>query len=136
MKDIIKRSVVILLFGIFLAYLCYLLINGQQITTSEFWNLNIVSYILLIALCLFMITCYGIYPIHVRFSRSTLLVLSLALIILSQTIFTNSGPNGVFVGDFFSVLGVIILILFPTNILTTDKVKKKKSEKNIEIIEV
>ena len=83
-----------------------------------------------------MITCYGIYPIPVRFSKSTLFVLSLALIILSQIIFANDWKEGIFIGDLFSVLGVIILILFPTNLLITDKVKKKKSEKNVEIIEV
>jgi hypothetical protein len=36
----------------------------------------------------------------------------------------------------FSVLGVLILILFPTNILTTEKVKEAKNKKNEVIIEV
>jgi len=83
-----------------------------------------------------MLGFYGIYPIHVKFSKATCLVVGLALIIFSQVILINDGPNGVFVGDLFSVLGVIILVLFPTNIITTDKVKKSKAKKNEVIIEV
>ncbi|MDR2541170.1 MAG: hypothetical protein LBD11_05390 [Candidatus Peribacteria bacterium] len=93
-------------------------------------------YIILIALCLYIITFYGIYPIHIKFSRPALLVLSLALIILSQTMLVNDGANGIFIGDIFSLTGVLILILFPTNVLTTDKVKKGKAKKNEVIIEV
>jgi hypothetical protein len=36
----------------------------------------------------------------------------------------------------FSVAGVVILILFPTNLLTTEKVKKHKAKKNEVVIEV
>lgn len=62
--------------------------------------------------------------------------MGIALIIFSQTIFRNSGIEGIFIGDIFSVAGVIILILFPTNLLTTDKVKKTKAKKNEVVIEV
>jgi peptidoglycan/LPS O-acetylase OafA/YrhL len=136
MKDNIKRAIVVLLFGAFIAYLFYLIIQGYPITTPEFSNLNLIVNILLIALCMLIIAFYGIYPLHIRFSRPALLVLSLALIVFSQTIIANDGPNGVFMGDIFSVAGVVILILFPTNLLTTDKVKKHKAKKNEVIIEV
>ena len=136
MKDYAKRIIVIILFGAFLLYLLYLLIQWQQITTSEYSDLNIISYILLIALSLYIIALYGIYPLHIKFSRPALLVMGIALIIFSQTIFRNSGIEGIFIGDIFSVAGVIILILFPTNLLTTDKVKKTKAKKNEVVIEV
>jgi peptidoglycan/LPS O-acetylase OafA/YrhL len=136
MKDIIKRSIVIILFGAFLIYLLYLIIQGQAITTTEYANLNSITYAILIALCFYIIAIYGIYPIHVKFSRPTLLVVSLALIVLSQTILANDGPNGIIIGDLFSIMGVITLILFPTNVLTTDKVKQHKAQKNEVVIEV
>ena len=83
-----------------------------------------------------MIFLYGIYPIHIKFSRATSLVIWLLFIVLSQVILANDWYSHVYIWDLFSVLWVIILILFPTNILTTDKVKKQKSKKNEVIIEV
>jgi hypothetical protein len=136
MSDYIKRGIVIILFGAFLLYLLYLLIQGQAIVNAEYANLNVISYVLLIALCVYVVGFYGIYPIHIKFSRPALLVVSLALIVLSQTIFANDGANGIIIGDVFSVLGVITLVLFPTNVLTTDKVKKHKTQKNEVVIEV
>lgn len=136
MKDTIKRGIVIAIFWAFLAYLGYLLFQGKAITTAEYANLNVIAYIILIALCIYIFIIYGIYPIHIRFSRTTLLVIAIALIVLSQTIITNDGPNGIYIGDLFSVLGVLILILFPTNIITTDKVKSQKKKKHEVIIEV
>ncbi len=107
-----------------------------MLTTPEYASLNIPLFIVLIGLCLYLIIFYGMYPIHIKFSRSTLFVISIALIFLSQTVLANNGLEHVYIGDFFSVMGVLILILIPTNILITDKVKKSKSKKNEVIIEV
>jgi purine-cytosine permease-like protein len=136
MKDLIKKTIVIVVFGAFLGYLLYLALNGQSITTLEFAHLNIWWYIILIGICLYIIAFYGIYPLHIKFSRPALLVVSLALIILSQTMLANDGPNGIFIGDIFSVAGVLILILFPTNLIITDKVKKRKAKNEEVVIEV
>ena len=58
------------------------------------------------------------------------------MIILNLSNSANDWYSHVYIWDLFSVLWVLILILFPTNILTTDKVKKQKSKKNEVIIEV
>ena len=135
-KDYIKRSIVIVIFWLFLFYLVYLLIQWESITNSEYARLNIPMYIILIAVCLYMIWLYWIYPIHIKFSRAAALVIWLSFIVISQTMLANDGYSHIYIWDMFSVLGVIILILFPTNILTTDKVKKNKAKKNEVIIEV
>ena len=134
MKDSIKRGIVFVIFGVFLAYLLYLISKWESITTSE--NLNIPMYVILIALCVYMLGLYSIYPIYIKFSRATSLFIWLAFIVISQTILVNDWYSHVYIWDLFSVLWVLILILFPTNILTTDKVKKSKSKKNEIIIEV
>ena len=136
MKDSVKRSIVFIIFGAFLIYLIYLIIKWEPITTSEYANMNIPMFVILIALCIYMLVFYSIYPIYIKFSRSTALVLWLAAIILSQTMLANDWPSHVYIWDLFSVLWVFILILFPTNIITTDKVKKSKAKKNEIIIEV
>ena len=136
MKDKIKRSRVITIFGLFLLYLVYLIIQWSMIVKSEYQSRNISMYVILIVFCLYMIWLYWIYPIHIRFSRATALVIWLVFIVLSQVVLANDGYSHIYIWDMFSVLWVAILILFPTNILTTDKVKKAKAKKNEVIIEV
>ena len=136
MKDKIKRSIVITIFWVFLLYLFYLIFKWESIVKSEYAGRNIPMYIILITICLYMIWLYWIYPIHIRFSRSTALVIWLLFIVISQIVLANDGYSHIYIWDLFSVLGVLILILFPTNILTTDKVKKQKAKKNEVIIEV
>ena len=136
MKDKIKRSIVITIFGLFLLYLIWLISQWTMIVQNQYAGRNIPMYIVLIALCLYMIWLYGIYPIHIKFSRATALVIWLLFIVLSQVLLANDGYSHIYIWDLFSVLGVLILILFPTNILTTDKVKKEKTKKNEVVIEV
>ena len=136
MKDKIKRSIVITIFGLFLLYLFYLIVQWESIVKSEYANRNIPMYVILIIVCLYMICLYGIYPIHIKFSRATALVIWLLFIVLSQIVLANDGYSHIYIWDLFSVLWVLILILFPTNILTTDKVKRQKDKKNEVIIEV
>lgn len=136
MKDNIKRSIVITLFGLFLIYLVYLIIQWESITKSEFAGRNIPMYIILVLFCLYMLVLYWIYPIHIKLSRATSLVIWLLFIVISQRVLANDGYSHVYIWDMFSVLWVLILILFPTNILTTEKVKKAKEKKNEVIIEV
>ena len=136
LKDNIKRSIVIFLFGLFLVYLIILLIRWEQITNSEYARFNIPMYIILILICLYMVALYWIYPIHIKFSRATALVIWLLFIVVSQRMLANDWYSHVYIWDMFSVLWVLILILFPTNILTTNKVKEAKNKENEVIIEV
>jgi len=136
MKDKIKRSIVITIFGLFLLYLVWLISQWTMIVQNQYAWRNIPMYVILIAICLYMIWLYGIYPIHIKFSRATALVIGLFFIVISQVVLANDGFSHIYIWDMFSVLGVLILILFPTNILTTEKVKKAKAKKNEVIIEV
>ena len=136
MKDKIKRSIVITIFGLFLVYLIWLVSQWTMLVQNQYAWRNIPMYVILITICLYMIWLYGIYPIHIKFSRATALVIWLVFIVLSQVVLANDGYSHIYIWDMFSVLGVLILILFPTNILTTEKVKKAKAKKNEVIIEV
>lgn len=137
MKDKIKRGIVITIFWLFLVYLFWLIIHWESIVnldnTSE--NLNIPLYVILICLCVYVIFFYWVYPVHIRFSRATSLFIALFFIYISQHL-ANSWEKWIIIWDLFSLLWVLTLILFPTNIITTDKVKKQKEKKNEIIIEV
>ena len=136
MGDKIKRGIVIGIFWLFLLYLFWLISKQTMIVQDQYSGRNIPIYIILIVFCLYMICLYWIYPIHIRFSRATALVIWLFFIVVSQVVLANDGYSHIYIWDLFSVLWVAILILFPTNILTTDKVKKQKAKKNEVIIEV
>ena len=136
MKDFIKRLLVIIIFWILAWYLIYSLIVWKSIVQSQYSNMNLLFYIILIAICMYIAIFYWIYPIHIKFSRSTLFVLWLSAIIMWKTVFLDDPMNNIYFWDISSVLWVIILIIWPTNLITTSKVKKIKEDKNIEIIEV
>jgi len=69
-------------------------------------------------------------------TKATLFVMGLALIVIWDTVLLNDITTYVYVGDIFKVLWVILTLLAWTNVLITDKVKKKKQEKNVQVIEV
>ena len=81
-----------------------LLFQGQAITTPEYTHLNLIIQIILIIFCIYILGFYGIYPIHIKFSRPALFFLGIALVIISQTILANDGARGIIIGDLFSVL--------------------------------
>lgn len=136
MKDIIKRVIISCISWIFLGYLAYLFFQNIIIVQSWFIGFNTLYYIILIVICLFLFIFFGIYPIHFRLTKATLFVLGLALIVIWDTVLLNDVTTYVYVGDIFKVLWVVLTLLAWTNILITDKVIKKKQEKNIEIIEI
>lgn len=134
--DAIKRIAVVIIFGLFISYLVYLLINKRPIVSAGYRDYNLFLNIILILLSVYISVFYGIYPIKVKFSRATLFVIGLAVIMISKVILANDPINGVYIWDIGSILGVFILITGPTNLLVGKKIKNTIAEKDIEIIEV
>ena len=136
MKDTIKRIVISVISWLFLWYLVYLFFQNIIIVQSWFIQYNEIYYLVLVLVCLFLFILFGIYPVHFRMTKATLFVLGLALIVIWDTVLLNDVVSYVYVGDIFKVLWVVLTLLAWTNVLITDKVKKKKQEKNVQIIEV
>ncbi|MCX6824820.1 MAG: hypothetical protein NTY80_01220 [candidate division SR1 bacterium] len=136
MKDIIKRISISVISGLFIGYLAYLFFQGTIIVQSGYLQYNNLYYLILALVYLFLFIIFGIYPIHFRMTKSTLFVLGIALIIIGDTVILNDVSTRVYAGDLFKVLGVVLTLLAWTNVLITDKIQKKKQDKNIEIIEV
>ncbi len=136
MKDTIKRLLIISFFWLFTGYLLYTLIIWRSIVNPEYANLNYLFYGTFILFTLYIAVYYGIYPKHIKFSRAILFVIGLSAIILGKTMLANNGLEGVYFGDIACVFWVVTLILWPTGLLFTQKIKKQKEEKDLEIIEV
>lgn len=136
MKDIIKRIIISVISWLFLGYLAYLFFQNTVIVQLAYIDYNILYYLILVAICLFLFILFGIYPVHFRLTKATLFVLGIGLIIIWDTVLLNDVATYVYIGDIFKVLWVILTLLAWTNVLITDKIIKTKQQKNIEVIEV
>ncbi len=136
MKDIIKRISISVISWLFIWYLAYLFFQNTVIVQSWFEQYNILYYFILVLICLFLFVLFGIYPIHFRMTKATLFVIGIVLIIIWDTVLLNDITTHVYVGDLFKLVWVVLTLLAWTNVLITDKVKKQKQNKKIEIIEV
>lgn len=136
MKDYIKRLFVLCFFWIFVWFLFYNLLIGQSIVQISHQEFNYPVYAILIALSLYVVWCYGLVPTHVKFSRAILFVIGIVSLIVGKILLANDWAHGVFFWDIASVFWVITLIVGPTGLIFTQKIKKEKEEKDLEIIEV
>lgn len=136
MKDIIKRIVIGVLSGALLGYLAFLFFQNIVIVQSEYLQYAMVYFLILVAVCVVLFIFFAVYPVHFRMTKGTLFVLGIALILIGKTVLLNDIAHHVYVGDIFTFLGVVLTLLAWTNVLITDKVRKVKADKKIEIIEV
>jgi len=136
MKDLIKRIVISLVSGWLIGYLLFLLTKWTVIVQWEYLEYNMLYYILLGVVSLYLFILFGIYPITHKFSKATVFVFGLALIVIWDTVLLNNATNMVYVSDIFKLIWVVLTLLAWTNVLVTDKVKKAKADSKIEIIEV
>lgn len=136
MKDIIKRVVIGVISGALLGYLTFLFVSNITIVQTWYIQFQTLYFLILVVVCLILFIFFAVYPVHFRMTKGTLFVLGLALIIIGQTVLLNDIVNKVYIGDIFSLLGVVLTLLAWTNVLITDKVKKVKAGKKVEIIEV
>lgn len=136
MKDLIKRIIISIISWWFLGYLAYLFFQNITIVQSWFIEYNMIYYIILFLICLFLFILFGIYPIHFKLTKATLFVIGISLIIIWDIVLYNDIHNHVYIADIFKVLWVILTLLAWTNVLITDKVKKQKQGKKVEVIEV
>ena len=56
-------------------------------------------------------------------------------VIMSSRFLPNSWTLGIFLWDIVSVLGFLIIILYPTNVLMTEKIKENKAKSEEIVIE-
>jgi hypothetical protein len=136
MKDLLKKIIISVVSWWFIGYLAYLFFQNTVIVQWWFSEYNMIYYIILFVICLFLFVFFGIYPIHFKITKATLFVIGIALIVIWDTVLINDISNHVYVSDIFKVLWVILTLLAWTNVLITDKVKKQKQNKKVKVIEV
>ena len=97
MWDIIKRGLIIFVYGAFIWYFVYLFTNGAVIVQDQYLNINILVYALLILFFVYKFVFYGFYPVVVIMHKPTLFVLSLILLFVGQYVLINNIESHIYV---------------------------------------
>ena len=137
MKDLIKRISISVVSWMFLGYTVFLWMNNTIIAGSEYLRFNVYYFVLLLVIWLFLFVMFGVYPIHIKFTKPTLFFIWVFLIVFWQYFLVEySLDNKVYLQDIVKIFWVVLSILSLTNVLITDKVKKQKEDSNAQVIEV
>ncbi len=135
MIDLIKRIWVTVLSWAVILYTGYLLSSQAVIVQPEYSGMNIVSMIAMIAIAVYMMIVYGIYPLYHPMQKRILSVLGILAIVFGQTVLLNDYNTSMYAGDIMKVFGVLIIWFGATGLLTSKKITEQKKWKSIEIIE-
>ncbi len=136
MKDLLKRGSIGLISVLFLSYLAYLLIWSQTIVKIWFVNQNILYYIVLAIVFLYILIFFSIIPTYFKVSKWSLFLLWLALIFLWDGVLINNIDKQIYLADIIKVVWVVITLLAFSNFFITSKLQKQHQDKKVKVIEV
>lgn len=136
MKDIIKRFSISWISWLCIWYILYLFFSHHIIVQTIYSEFNLLYYIVLLVVFLYIFVLFGIYPMYFKISKTSVFVIGLSLIVLWDTVLVNNSQNLIYIWDLVKVVWVVLTLLAWTNVLVSDKVKKQKEESKIEIIEI
>ncbi|MCK9466817.1 MAG: hypothetical protein M0P94_00665 [Candidatus Absconditabacterales bacterium] len=134
--EILKKSILALIFLAVISYLVYLITFGVVIVNENFLDQNKIIIGLYILIFLYYLFFYVIKPTYIKKFKLRNTLIGVFIIVSSQSFFLNSGHEGLYFADIFTVIGLFLTIIGPTNLLISKKLKQEKQEKKMEIIEV
>ena len=133
--DIIKRSAFWVFFVAILAYLVFLFSKWTIIVNESFLDQNKMIFWLYILIFLYYLVFYVIKPTYIKKYKLRNTLIWVFVLTASQSFLLNSGVEWIYYADIFTVIGVFLVILWPTNLLISKKTQKEKQEKKMEVIE-
>lgn len=135
MKEIIRKIIISVICILILAYLLFLFQNNQIITTEAYLTNNNLFYLLLALIPLYFLINFVVLKKYPAKHKIIGVLIGIITILFSKFYLINDGLNGQFIGDLFTIIGIIIIWVSPTNILINSKIKKMRDDKKVEIIE-
>ncbi len=133
--DILKRSILWIIFVAILAYLVFLFSNGTIIVNESFLDKNTMVFGLYILIFLYYLVFYIIKPTYIKKYKLRNTLIWIFVITSSQTFLWNNGPEWIYFADIFAVVWVFLTLIWPTNLLISKKLEKQKQDKKMEVIE-
>ncbi|MDD3263107.1 MAG: hypothetical protein PHR61_04670 [Candidatus Absconditabacteria bacterium] len=136
MKDLLKRISIGIVSGSFMGYITYLFFTGKTIVYQGFSEFNILYFIILAIIALYLFILFAIHPIYMKINKITLFVMGIGLVLMGDTVFINNSELYIYISDITKILGSFLVVLAWTNFFVSSKSKKQKENSKMEIIEV
>lgn len=136
MKDLLKRISIGIISWAFIWYLSYLFFSWQIIVHQWFLEFNILYYIVLGIVGVYLFILFAVHPIYMKISKAALFVMWIALVLIGDTVLINNSELYIYVSDITKILWSFLVVLAWTNFFVSAKAKKEKEESKLEIIEV
>jgi len=133
--DILKRSSFWILFIAIIIYLSYLFSNWTIIVNEWFLDKNTIIYWLYVLIFLYYLVFYTIKPTYIKKYKLRNTLIWIFIVTSSQSFLANNGVEWIYFADIFTIIGVFLTIIWPTNLLISTKLQKKKQDKKMEVIE-
>lgn len=136
MKDLLKRISIGIISWSFIGYIIYLFSTGKIIVNEWFLEFNMLYYIVLLVVWIYLFVLFAIHPIYMKINKVSLFVLGIALVLIGDTVLVNNSEVYIYICDLVKILGSFLVVLAWTNFFVSSKAKKQKEESTLEIIEV
>ncbi len=136
MKDLLKRISIGIISWSFIGYLLYLFFTGKVIVHLWFLEFNILYYIVLVVVGIYLFVLFAIHPIYMKISKVSLFVMWISLVLIGDSVLINNSELYIYIQDLVKILGSFLVVLAWTNFFVSSKAKKQKEESKLEIIEV
>lgn len=107
-----------------------------MIVNPAFVSYNTVAYGVLAIFFLYIGVLFGVNPVDMPMMKRTLFIFGIMLVLLGYVYLLNDPTKYIYISDMIRVLGILLIILSPTGVLITEKIKEKKQSKKTQIIEV
>lgn len=136
MKDLLKRISIWIISWTFIWYLSYLFFWWQNIVHQWFSEFNILYYIVLAVVAIYLFVLFAVHPIYMKISKPSLFVMGIGLVLIWDTVLINNSDLYIYISDITKILWSLLVVLAWTNFFVSSKAKKTKEESKLEIIEV
>jgi len=136
MKDLLKRISIWIVSWSFMWYITYLFFTWKTIVYQWFSEFNILYFIILAIIALYLFILFAIHPIYMKINKITLFVMWIGLVLMGDTVFINNSELYIYISDITKILGSFLVVLAWTNFFVSSKSKKQKENSKMEIIEV
>lgn len=134
--EIFKKSILGLIFLAVISYLVYLITSWVVVVKENFLDQNKIIIWFYILIFLYYLIFYVIKPTYIKRFKLRNTLIWVFVILSSQYFFLNEWHNWLYYADIFTVIGLFLTIIWPTNLLVSKKLKQEVQEKKMEIIEV
>lgn len=135
MKDTLIKVLVWTLWIALLAYTIRLWTTGAVIINSDLSDYNMVAYIYVAVIALFVVAIV-VAEMILPDNRRSLFLLWVWILFTSHLYLTDDPTTSVYLKDILKLFWVFFIIAGPTKMLISEAYEEKKFEEEIEVIEV